>query len=187
MSPSVNNAARGLDAKKMTTIKSNGSKWAGQEPDSVEYLLKVLNDEPLDRTFENYGNFVYLNENNLETVVFFGNFFRISHVFNIETDDESTIENLISAIEANRRRSDYSSQKIPKLTEHDAAKATVRGLWSRGKSLSEIERQTGLVVRFRPSIGFKNLHRDIAAGLFHVDFTDKELECSLSSLQGCSI
>lgn len=35
-----------------TLILSNGSKWAGQDPDSIQTLLDVLGDNVLDPMFE---------------------------------------------------------------------------------------------------------------------------------------
>lgn len=37
-----------------TLILSNGSKWAGQDPDSIQTLLDVLGDNVLDPMFEQY-------------------------------------------------------------------------------------------------------------------------------------
>lgn len=115
--------------KTFTNIKSNGSHFAGAGPDTIEQLLAVLKDEPLDRTFENYGNFVYAlggrhgyedpelrrEAKELRAVNFFGNFFKLSHVFNIETNDPAVIRPLVKAIRANQRRADYLSQHLPKL------------------------------------------------------------------------
>ena len=42
-----------------TIIHSNGSKWAGEKPDSVETLEKMIRTYPLDKRFENTGNFAY--------------------------------------------------------------------------------------------------------------------------------
>lgn len=105
-----------------TRITSNGSKWAGQSPDSIEVLLEVLTREPLDPTFEEYGNFI--SENPCRAVPgklygewvdgpllfpgrqvtrFFGNFHKLSHVFNIDTDEPDVIEPLTVAIRANQQ------------------------------------------------------------------------------------
>lgn len=46
----------------MTHIQSNGSKWAGDPPDSIDVLCEVLTMHPLDRTFEDFGNFVLAPE-----------------------------------------------------------------------------------------------------------------------------
>lgn len=65
-------------------IISNGSKWLGQEPDSIETLIALLEREPLDPSFEAYGNFVYQVEDNSGNWIAHGNFFHYSHVFQIE-------------------------------------------------------------------------------------------------------
>lgn len=109
-----------------TVINANGSKWAGDEPDGVEILLKRLASEPLDPTFEAYGNFIsknpqggvyigrgqYFETGRLYpehpgTCSFFGNFLNVSAVFNIDTNDEALITKLEQAIRANQRRADY--------------------------------------------------------------------------------
>jgi hypothetical protein len=102
-----------------TTIHSNGSKWAGQEPDTVEQLLGVLDREVLDRRF--HGMFItrepkLVNGGRLTpgTVRFFGNFLTVSHVFRIDTDDADIIAKLTRAIRRNQRQEAYRAQPIPK-------------------------------------------------------------------------
>jgi hypothetical protein len=92
-----------------TEVQSNGSKWAGQKPDTIQKLLEVLDTHALDRTFEAFGNFV----EPLETggVSFFGNFQEVSHVFSINTTDQNLIKRLTDAIRANQQRPDYLSQQ----------------------------------------------------------------------------
>jgi hypothetical protein len=41
------------------TIRSNGSKWYGEDPDPIEVLFDTLGKHPLDPSFEDYGNFVF--------------------------------------------------------------------------------------------------------------------------------
>lgn len=91
----------------MLVIHSNGSKWAGEMPDSIEMLCEVLQQHPLDRTFEGYGNFYEFDKG---IAYFFGNFFTLSHVFQIETDDAQTIARLTGLIDENRKRPDYLAQ-----------------------------------------------------------------------------
>jgi len=118
----------------MLEITSNGSKWYGEEQDTIDKLLEVLAVEPLDRSFENFGNFIYkpftwkygrgnyivndkpMYPDNPGALNFFGNFLRVSHVFNITTDDKAIIAKLGKAIRANQKRSDYLSQDKPKRT-----------------------------------------------------------------------
>ena len=109
--------------ERMTTIQSNGSKWAGEEPDTVETLLEVLASHPLDRRFEACGNFIQKNprlangtgrvSENPETRIFWGNFFTVSHVFHIETTDRGLITRLTLAIRENQTRDDYLIQDKP--------------------------------------------------------------------------
>lgn len=106
-----------------TTIHSNGSKWAGQEPDSIETLLEVLKREPLDRSFEAYGNFAYANESLPGTTRFFGNFLHISHVFSIDSNDPAVVKPLRAAIRANKKREDYLSQPKPSQRTYRPGKA----------------------------------------------------------------
>lgn len=120
----------------MLTIISNGSKWAGEQPDSIDQLMEVLSEQPLDKTFELYGNFydetpewktnpqtgVRAYSEHPNVVNFFGNFYAFSHVFNIVTDDQEVIEKLLPAIRANQRRSDYLSQPAPATPQQTAQK-----------------------------------------------------------------
>ena len=107
----------------MIKILSNGSRWAGEEPDSIENLLEVLREHPLDRSFEHYGNFVDTSPlwgpdgtspnpypDNPGVVVYSGNFSNLSHGFNIHTDEPEVIALLTDAIRANQQRPDYLSQ-----------------------------------------------------------------------------
>ena len=106
-----------------TLIESNGSKWAGQEPDSIDVLLDILSKEPLDATFEQYGNFFTRlhstdfikpeSEHAKEwagCMHFFGNFKNLSHVFSIKTFDQDVIVKLIDAIENNKQMPGYGKR-----------------------------------------------------------------------------
>lgn len=97
-----------------TTIISNGSRWAGQEPASMADLIDVLAMHPLDAQ---YAPFFHTSEATGATR-FFGNFTTISHVFNIDTTDDDTITNLKSAIATNLKRPDY--QPLPKKPKKDS-------------------------------------------------------------------
>lgn len=92
-------------------ILSNGSKWAGQEPDSIEQLIEVLKTNDLDlRSFAAFG-FISFEENNGYTEIDFeehniriyGNFAKLSHVFNIKGVYKD-LQHLINAIESNISR-----------------------------------------------------------------------------------
>lgn len=105
-------------------IISNGSKWYGQEPDSVDILLSVLGEHPLDPTFENFGNFYYEPEyldpskQPPAGTVFrvFGNFSDVSHVFNIEGNAEE-LEPIRLAIESNRASESYQRVRATMLKQ----------------------------------------------------------------------
>ena len=100
----------------MTNIISNGGGFVGTTQDSVERLVEIMGETPLDRSFENYGNFIYADDSVPDVVCFFGNFFHLSHVFNIETNSNELVETLTAAIQANQRRGDYLSQPQPART-----------------------------------------------------------------------
>src|SRR5260370_1915274 len=85
-------------------IRSNGSKWAGEEPDSLEIIHEVLGTEPLDPRLEERGSFV--TRTGTGTVRVFGNLLTVSHVFNIEGTEEELAE-AIDAIEANKQSERY--------------------------------------------------------------------------------
>jgi len=84
----------------MTTIDSNGSKWYGEEPDSVPVLLDLLAREPLDPTFEEFGNFIRPAEDQPGVTRFAGGLWLRAHVFRIDTDDPEIVRALTDAIRA---------------------------------------------------------------------------------------
>ncbi len=86
----------------MIQILSNGSTWAGEQPRSLEDLLKVLAVYALDPVFARYGNFIV--DEGEGWVSFFGNFTGVSHVFNIRTDEPEVIARLTRAIRENQAR-----------------------------------------------------------------------------------
>jgi len=98
----------------MTNIISNGSKWAGESPDTIDTLCEVLQAEPLNRIFEPFGNFII---HDAIMVRFWGNFLNLSHVFSIDTDEPALIERLTGLIRANQQRPDYRSQPKPKTVQ----------------------------------------------------------------------
>lgn len=91
-----------------TTIHSNGSKWAGEKPDPVERLLERLKLYTLDPRFERCGNFISKSDG---IVHFWGNFFDVSGVFQIDTDEAPIIERLTRAIRDNQARASYLEAK----------------------------------------------------------------------------
>lgn len=105
-------------ASTQTEIRSNGSRWGGQEPLPIEELFARLATHPLDRIFEAYGNFVEVDPVNMNAdpllplggVAFSGNFHTYSHVFDVRTTDPELIARLTAAIRENQQRPDYLSQ-----------------------------------------------------------------------------
>lgn len=104
----------------MLQIISNGSKWAGQENNTIEQLLEVLKSYTLDPTFEKYGNFISEygpiqwtdnNEHLKGCMSIFGNFRTLSHVFNIITDDRVIIDKLTEAIRNNQATEQYQEYR----------------------------------------------------------------------------
>lgn len=89
-----------------TTVVSNGSRWADEAPTTVDALLAVLATEPLDPSFERYGNFV-LTFNTKGAAHFWGNFANRSHVFDIHTTDRALAATLRRAIRQNQQTPAY--------------------------------------------------------------------------------
>jgi hypothetical protein len=93
----------------MIKIISNGSKWAGQEPDTVEQLIEVLKSHDLDirrfacHGFVQFDNSVPGSDYKEADVSILGNFVDVSHVFQLE-GKYSELENVIRAIEKNIAR-----------------------------------------------------------------------------------
>ena len=125
----------------MLEIQSNGSKWFGQKPDTIEELIEVLNTYALDPTFEDCGNFYnpnpqYLKKEYAEKYKgcssFFGNFAEISHVFNITTDEPEIIRRLVEAINNNKSTSKYQEVRREYI-EKKQRKENARNLFNQGK------------------------------------------------------
>lgn len=102
-----------------TEVNVIGSKWAGQDNDTVEQLLALMACEPLDPRFEKYGNFLYLiHEFNGDTphlyngyMRIWGNFFVTSYVFDILTTDADLIHRFAQAITLNQLSPAYRAAK----------------------------------------------------------------------------
>ena len=81
-------------------IVSNGSKWAGEAPDSVEQLIDVLGHHKLESLWKrNRGFFEKIGDDEFRA---FGNFTDLSHVFDIRGSLEE-LRPLARAIKQNRR------------------------------------------------------------------------------------
>lgn len=94
-----------------TRINYCGSKWAGELPNTVDQLIEVMQTYALDPTFEAYGNFGANGPAGSATVRFWGNFYTLSHVFSIDTDDPELCARLITAIKANQSTQAYQDAK----------------------------------------------------------------------------
>lgn len=97
----------------MIYIKSNGSKWLGEENDTIETLVEVLKIHQLDTDrFKQFYTLTipeyFLRPNECKHLIgtthFRGNFIDISHVFSIYTDEPEVIEVLTKAIDDNLSR-----------------------------------------------------------------------------------
>lgn len=123
-----------------TTIHSNGSKWAGEAPDTIEKLIEVLKENTIEERFFDkwekdrhekpsiWKNLCPISINEPSkgegfygdpegSTIFFGNFEEISHVFRIATNDPTIIEKLTPAIKANRGWELYYEKNLVK-TNH---------------------------------------------------------------------
>lgn len=125
-----------------TVVVSNGSKYAGQDPDPIGALLDVLGREPLDPDFERYGDFVMRVEPHIaehygvdhrRAVHVWGNFFQLSHSFSIFTDDEALVAQLVDAVRANKATDAYAEAKRVRREQADARRATLSTVrrWAR--------------------------------------------------------
>lgn len=101
----------------MLKIISNGSKWYGQKPNTIEKLIEVLKNHPLDPVYEQYGNFINNNPKCLKKEAaekyqgctkINGNFAKYSHAFDIITDEPEIINQLAEAIKQNINSEAYS-------------------------------------------------------------------------------
>lgn len=82
-----------------TKIHYNGSKFAGEEPDTLDVLFERLKTEKLDPRLkpiaDNLGNGI---------IRYSGNFETYSHAFSIETNDPDLIVKLNKAISDNETK-----------------------------------------------------------------------------------
>jgi hypothetical protein len=118
--------------------------------ETVEGLLSLLAEHSLDPRFEEFGNFIMPATRASETynettraveyidagpiypqapgaVRFWGNFFALSAVFNVDTDDAATIRVLTEAIRANQRTPAYLAAKA-ECGDEKQHQAIARGL-----------------------------------------------------------
>lgn len=109
-----------------TTIHSNGSKWAGESPDSIEKLIEVLKNNTIEEMFFEcfsrrgkdgikwYQLCPIDKSANGNKTIFFGNFEEVSHVFRIETNDPKIITPLSKAIKDNKGWKLYRNKNLVK-------------------------------------------------------------------------
>lgn len=125
----------------MLKIISNGSKFYGEQPDTIEKLLEVLKTETLDPMYEQYGNFVNHNPKWLRKDIqekyngctqIHGNFMTISHSFDVITDEPETIEALTNAIRNNQKSTEYQQYR-KEYFEVEQRKEEARKLFNTGK------------------------------------------------------
>jgi hypothetical protein len=88
-----------------TQIQWNGSKRAGQAPDSVDVLEERLLTFTLDPRFERHGNFV--RKIGRGRVRVHGNFHTLAAPFSIETSDRDLIRRLVTLIRDNQNTQLY--------------------------------------------------------------------------------
>lgn len=118
--------------KTKTEIISNGSKWAGEAPDSIEKLLEVLKDNTIEERFFHQfianphsskpkikSNLCPISHNQDKyffegATLFFGSFEERSHVFRIATNDPEIIEKLSEAIKNNKGWKKYYEKHLVK-------------------------------------------------------------------------
>ena len=84
-----------------TLIESNGSKWMGQKPDTLDDLCNVMSEHRLidhfEPGFEPIDHHQWYRQRGM--IRFHGNFEALSHVFSIDTNDPETIKTLKDHLE----------------------------------------------------------------------------------------
>lgn len=113
----------GLTIHDHTFIASNGSKWAGEQPDTIDKLIEVLKTETIEeRFFESYlidksnerANFCPIRKGEDGYSRFFGNFEGLSHVFDISTNNAAIAMRLTNAIKKNAGWAKYYEKNLVK-------------------------------------------------------------------------
>lgn len=120
----------------MFKIEHNGSKFSGQEPEPLEYLLDLLAREPLRPLFERYGRFesAAIGDDGPnypeapDARRFWGNFENLSSGFAIVTDEPEQIERLRAAIRENMGTAAYKEAR-DSWTAEEARELQRRKLW----------------------------------------------------------
>lgn len=118
-----------------TTINFNGSKFAGDGPDSIEVFKERLRTEPLDPMFEEYGCFAYAKEGHEGYIRFWGNFYNLSAAFSIDTNDDDLIVELVKLIKANMESEAYLEAKAERAEQANATLARSYFARKRGREI----------------------------------------------------
>lgn len=133
---------------KLTHVIFNGSKWAGEEPDTIEQLFVVLAREPLDPSFEllssGHATEGFVKEvsrefadaygiEGLRPVCFSGNFFGYSHAFSVVTTDAELIRRIGVALKANMMSDAYRKARYERIEERNARRAREQAFLSRAR------------------------------------------------------
>lgn len=96
----------------------------------IERLFELLETEPLDPTFEHYGNFVGDDTPGRQGqgfVRFHGNFYNYSHTFSVDSNDPVMVDKLLKLVRANQAtvaykeaRDKVKAYRAQRLKEHRA-------------------------------------------------------------------
>lgn len=110
----------------MLSIYLNGNHSHVNNYAIIDHLLNLLDTTPLDKNFENFGNFVYQtghknHKNSQECVCFFGSFRYFSYPFRICTDEPEIIKKLTHAIRSNQQKSGYLNQESGYLSQESVS------------------------------------------------------------------
>lgn len=101
-------------------ISKHPATWPASQPDTEERIIHYLNTHTLDPIFEDYGDFVDLNPKWLTPsmarqyggcVHFLGNFYDVSGVFDVVTNDPRLFVRLLEAIRRNQKTAAYAAAK----------------------------------------------------------------------------
>lgn len=126
----------------MTRIVHNGP-GGGHPAGTIDDLLAVLRVATLDPRFEDCGNFRNDAPEGAPpgTIVFWGNFLDVSHLFRIETDEADLAERLGAAIEANKATPTYQRVRA-ELAEEAAARVRRFEAEREARRVSDIRTRT---------------------------------------------
>jgi hypothetical protein len=132
-----------------TLILYNGSKWAGEGPDPLQFLEARLVQHPLDPHFASDASDVINKVQETEWIggkvpeeyqdysyYFFGNFWDLSAAFRVFTNDPAVIGALITAIERNIASPGFQHAKA----QQEEAEQERKQYWQRKFQAERAER-----------------------------------------------